>query len=399
VPEFVAGNRLALLRNGEQYFPALVAAIDAAQSEVFLQTYIFADDETGSLIADALARAAARGVATHLLVDGFGARAFAPRFRDMLATAGADVLVFRPQVSAWPFWKQRSRLRRMHRKLTSIDGTVAFVGGINVIDDFESPQPGYPRYDYAVRIEGPLAAQVRAAAARLWTRVAWATFGRRWRRWPGFAMFTGRAPAPPAPQGAPQAGSQRAALVLRDSLRHRRDIEQAYLEQIDAARSEVVIANAYFFPPRKIRHALARAARRDVVVTLLLQGKADHPLQNLASKGLYRSLLAAQIRIYEYHPAVLHAKVAVFDGRVATVGSSNIDPLSLGMAQEANVFVDDREFAAGLRATLHEAIEQGSRAVPRNYWQRLSFGLKARIWLSYRLVRMVMTIYRFDGLR
>ena len=399
MPEFTAGNRLALLKNGDQYFPALVAAIDAAKSEVFLQTYIFADDETGSLVADALARAAARGVATRLLVDGFGAKDFAPRFRDMLAAAGAEVLVFRPQVSPWPFWKQRSRLRRMHRKLASIDGAVAFVGGINIIDDFDSPNPGQPRYDYTVRIEGPLAAQARAAAARLWTRVAWATFGRHWRRWPGFAMFTGRTPALRAPQGAPQAGSQRAVLVLRDSLRHRRDIEQAYLEQIDAARSEVVIANAYFFPPRKIRNALARAARRDVQVTLLLQGKADHPLQSLASKGLYRSLLAARIRIYEYHPAVLHAKVAVFDRRVATVGSSNIDPLSLGMAQEANVFVDDREFAAGLRASLHEAIEQASRAVPPNYWQRLSFGLKARIWLSYRLVRTVMTIYRFDSLR
>ncbi|HTP63436.1 MAG TPA: cardiolipin synthase ClsB [Burkholderiales bacterium] len=397
--EFVAGNHLALLKNGEQYFPALVAAIDAAKSEVFLQTYIFADDETGSLVADALARAAARGVATHLLVDGFGARAFAPRFRDMLAAAGAEVLVFRPQVSPWPFWKQRSRLRRMHRKLTSIDGTVAFVGGINVVDDLESPEPGYPRYDYAVRIEGPLAAQARTAAARLWTRVAWATFGRRWRRWPGFTMFTGRAPAPRAPQGSPQAGSQRAALVLRDSLRHRRDIEQAYLEQIHAARSEVVIANAYFFPTRKFRHALASAARRGVIVTLLLQGKADHPLQHYAARALYRSLLAAGIRIYEYHPSLLHAKVAVFDGRVATVGSSNIDPLSLGMAQEANAFVDDREFAARLRASLHEAIEQGSRAVPRNYWQRLSFRLKARVWLSYRLARMVMTIYRIDSLR
>ena len=399
VIDFTGGNRLTLLRNGEQYFPALAAAIDAAKVEVFLETYIFADDETGSLIADALARAAARGVATQLLIDGFGARDFAPRFRAMLLAAGAEVLVFRPQVSPWPFWKQRSRLRRMHRKLASIDGAVAFVGGINVIDDFHTPEPSPPQFDYAVKIEGPLATQVRATAARLWRRVSWATLGRRWRRWPGFALLSGRAPSQAPPQRVRERGSQRAALVVRDSLRHRRDIEHAYLEQIEAARAEVLIANAYFFPTRRLRRALLQAARRKVSVTLLLQGKADHPLQHFASRALYRSLLAAGIRIHEYHSSVLHAKVAVFDGRVATVGSSNIDPFSLGLAQEANLFADDRPFAAELRASLREAIEKRARAVPLHYWRRLSFALKARIWLAYRFARLLMVIYGFDRLR
>ena len=406
--EYADGNRLTLLRNGEQYFPALAAAIDAAKVEVFIETYIFADDETGSLIADALARAAARGVATQLLIDGFGARDFAARFRAMLLAAGAEVLVFRPQVSPWPFWKQRSRLRRMHRKLASIDGAIAFVGGINVIDDFHTPKPSPPRFDYAVRIEGPLATQVRAAAARLWRRVSWATLGKRWRRWPGFALLAGRAP-PQAPtqrveeQGSQRAalkeGNQRAVLVVRDSLRHRRDIENAYLEQIDAARSDILIANAYFFPTRRFRRALLQAARRNVAVTLLLQGKADHPLQHFASRALYHTLLAAGVRIHEYHSSVLHAKVAVFDGRVATVGSSNIDPFSLGLAQEANLFADDRPFAAELRASLHEAIEKRARAVPVHYWTRLSFTLKTRIWLAYRFARLLMVIYGFDRLR
>ena len=397
--DYLDGNRLTLLHNGEQYFPALAAAIDAAKVEVFLETYIFADDETGSLIADALARAAARGVATHLLIDGYGARDFAPRFRAMLQAAGAEVQVFRPQVSPWPFWKQRSRLRRMHRKLASIDGTVAFVGGINVIDDFETPEPSPPRFDYAVRIEGPLAAQVRAAAARLWRRISWATLGQRWRRWPGFALLSGRAPPQAPPRQVQARGNQRAALIVRDSLRHRRDIENAYLGQIEAARSEVLIANAYFFPTRRFRRALLQAARRNVRVTLLLQGKADHPLQHFASRALYRAMLGAGVRIHEYHSSVLHAKVAVFDGRVATVGSSNIDPFSLGLAQEANLFADDRSFAAELRASLLEAIEKHARAVPTHYWTRLSFALKARIWLAYRFARLLMVIYGFDRLR
>jgi len=393
VIDYAGGNDLQLLRNGEQYFPALVAAIDAAREEVFLESYIYADDETGSLVTDALARAASRGVATRLLVDGFGAKEFAPRFRKVLAAAGAGFLVFRPRVSPWPFWKQRSRLRRMHRKLACIDGAIAFVGGINVIDDYHAPEQAPPRYDYAVRIEGPLASQVRAEAARLWARVAQANLRWRWRMRSRIAQ-TGALPVP-----APATAGQRAALVVRDSLRHRRDIENAYLREIDAAQAEVIVANAYFFPTRRFRRALLQAARRNVTVTLLLQGQTDHPLLYYASRALYRTLLGAGVRIHEYYPSELHAKVAVFDGRVATVGSSNIDPFSLGLAQEANVFVDDRSFAAELRLSLHEAIEKEARAVPANYWQRLGFLLKARIWIAYRLARLIMSVYRLEALR
>lgn len=394
--DYVGGNRLTLLKNGEQFFPALVAAIDAAREEIFLETYIYADDETGSLVTDALARAAARGVATHLLIDGFGAKDFAPRFRRVLAEAGAELLVFRPRVSPWPFWKQRSRLRRMHRKLASVDTAVAFVGGINVTDDFESQAPA--RYDYAVRIEGPLSGLVRSAAVRLWTRVSWATFGRRW---PGFRMLrsAARQSPPDQPGSLPAAGGQRAALVVRDSLRHRHDIENAYLEAINSARTEVIVANAYFFPSRKFRRALLAAARRGAAVTLFLQGKSDHRLQRLASRALYRALLGAGIRIFEYYPSELHCKVAVIDGRVATVGSSNIDPFSLALAQEANVFVDDPAFAGELRRSLHEEIESRAWAVPLNYWLRLPFRLKARIWLTYRFARLLMVVYGVSDLR
>jgi cardiolipin synthase A/B len=395
VLDYTGGNRLALLKNGEQYFPALVAAIDAAAAEVFLETYIFADDGAGSAVADALARAASRGVATHLLIDGFGAKDFAPRLRELLAKANVELLVFRPAVSPWPPWRQRTRIRRMHRKLASIDGAVAFVGGINVIDDYDAPHQAPPRYDYAVRIEGPLAARVRAEASKLWTRVSWATFGKRWRRWPGFAALTGRAPRHALPARAPAPGGQLAALVVRDNLRHRRDIEDAYLELLAAAHEEVVIASAYFFPGRRFRIALARAAHRGVNVTVLLQGKVEYRLLYYASRALYAPLLLAGVRIQEYHRSFLHAKVAVFDGRIASVGSSNIDPFSLLLAREANVFIDDAEFAGRLRASLHEAIENGSLAIPRRR-RRLPFLLRTRIWISYRLARLLLAFYGYD---
>src|SRR4029079_12465286 len=176
---FVPGNALSLLRNGEQYFPALVEAIDGAKEEIFFETYIFADDETGSLVCDAFARAAARGVAVHMILDGFGARDFAPRFRSMLDEAGARLLVFRPKIS--PLTLRRNRLRRMHRKIAVIDRRFAFVGGINIIDDYAVGERMPPRYDYAVRIEGPLVQDVWFETARLWARLDWLSSRRRWR--------------------------------------------------------------------------------------------------------------------------------------------------------------------------------------------------------------------------
>ncbi|MBS0336283.1 MAG: cardiolipin synthase ClsB [Proteobacteria bacterium] len=380
--KFVPGNRLTLLRNGEQYFPALVGAIDAARREVFFETYIFADDETGSLVADALARAAARGVAVHVTVDGFGARDFAPRFRAMLEEAGAQVLVFRPKIS--PLTLRRNRLRRMHRKLVVVDALCAFVGGINILDDFDAEGRAPPRYDYAVRIEGPLVHDVWHAAASLWARLAWLHFRRRW-------PLRGKA----SPVCEPL-GTQSAALVVRDNFRHRRDIELGYLEQIAAAKGEVLIAVAYFLPGRRFRRALVEAAQRGVRVVLLVQGISDHPVMHYASRALFGSFLEAGIEIHEHAESELHAKVAVFDGVVACVGSSNIDPFSLLLAREANVFVSDGRFASSLRASVFEAIDK-ARPVPPQEWDRQSLLTRARIWVAYGISRLLMSLSRIEG--
>jgi cardiolipin synthase A/B len=389
---FIPGNRLHLLCNGEEYFPALVAAIDSANTEVFLETYIFADDETGSLVTDALARAAARGVRVHLLLDGFGSREFAPRFRAMLRQSGAEVLVFRPQISPWTL--RRGRLRRMHRKLACIDGRVAFVGGINVIDDFDTLARTPPRFDYAVRIEGPLTEEVRAASARLWSRVSWATFRRRWGGRRGRENSVGGG----ASAGTPRAISegQSVALAVRDNVRHRRDIEEGYLRFIGEAREEIVLANAYFLPGRRFRRALTDAAARGVHVVLLLQGKVEYMLQHYASRALYGALLDAGIEIREYTRSFLHAKVAVFDRRVASVGSSNIDPFSLLLAREANVFIDDPKFAAQLRSSLDEAMLTDSRAVPPQLWKHQPIWLRVRIWLAYGISRLLISFARLE---
>lgn len=384
-PEYLAGNRLRLLKNGTQYFPALLEAIDAAQRDVYLETYIFADDNTGTQVIAGLVRAAVRGVQVHVLLDGFGARDFAPHFRDRLKDAGVKVLVFRPKIS--PLTLRRSRLRRMHRKIACIDRAVAFIGGINVIDDDDTPGQIPPRYDYAVRIEGPLAALTGRVVVRLWTSVASAGSG----HWPGLVDLTRWRTSGTSNLG-PACGETRAALVLRDSLRHRRDIEDAYLERIGAAQTEIVIANAYFFPGRRFRRALRAAARRGVRVVLLLPSRVEYALLHYASRALYPALLEEGIEIHEYHRSFLHAKVAVFDSEVATVGSSNIDPFSFLMAKEANVFVADSGFALQLRASLGEAIETGARQVRAHRWRRISWWLALRIRVAYATARLVIAI-------
>lgn len=380
--DFVGGNALTLLKNGEQYFPALVDAFDAARREIFFETYIFADDETGSLVCDALARAAARGLTVRVIVDGFGARDFAPRFRAMLKEAGAGLLVFRPKIS--PLTLRRNRLRRMHRKLAVIDGKWAFVGGLNITDDYPPGELMPPRLDYAVRIEGPLVQDVWVAAAKLWARLDWLQSRRRWR-------VSGALNPVPA-----ICGTQRAALVVRDNIRHRRDIEDAFLDLIAGAKEEVLIGIAYFLPGRQFRRALIDAAGRGVRVVLLVQGLSDHPIMQYASRALFDAFLEAGIEIHEYVRSELHAKVAVFDGVIACVGSSNIDPFSLVLAREANVFVDDAFFASSLRTSLLDAI-QSARKVRAHVWKRLSWTVKVRIWMAYGLARMMTSLSRVEG--
>lgn len=375
---FMPGNRVGLLVSGVEFFPALTAAIDAASHEVHLETYIFSDDACARAIAAALQRAAQRGVAVRLLVDGFGSRAFAAGMGQALAADGVDLLVYRPELTPWRL--RRHRLRRLHRKLAVIDGRVAFVGGINIIDDFDAGLYPAPRFDYAVQIEGPLVGEIHMAMRHLWRLVRWAHLGRR----PPMPAWT-----PPAPDPS---GPTPAAFVIRDNLRHRHDIENAYLEAFATAREEIIIASAFFLPGRRFLEALLATARRGVKVSLISQGLPEYRLVYYATQTLYDDLLAAGVAIYEYRPALLHAKVAVIDHLWATVGSSNIDPFSLLLAREANVVVRDAAFAAALRDTLVHAMLQecdliSPAAQARRFWlQRL------RNRAAYALLRLALGV-------
>lgn len=193
----------------------------------------------------------------------------------------------------------------------------------------------------------------------------------------------------PTPGPAPR-GEQEAAFLVRDNIRHRRDIEKAYLAAIAGARESILIANAYFLPGHRFRRALRKAAERGVAVTILLQGRIEYRLLHYATQALYGQFLNSGIRLFEYRHSFLHAKVAVIDARWATVGSSNIDPFSLLLAKEANIVVRDEKFVAELRSSLEGALRDGAQELPLQTWRQLAWPLALLRWASYNLVRMAI---------
>ncbi|HSC93345.1 MAG TPA: cardiolipin synthase ClsB [Burkholderiales bacterium] len=383
--EFFNGNRITLLKSGAEYFPQLEAEIDAAQHEVHLETYIFQADATGRAIAGALARAAQRDVAVYVLVDGFGSQDLDPALVRLMEAAGVHFLVYRPNISPWSL--RRARLRRLHRKIAVIDARVAFVGGINVLDDVDQPGQTPPRFDYAVRVEGPMLSKIHPVVKWLWKLVN--TTQLRPRPTSGARLRL----------SMELRGRQRAAFVTRDNLGHRRDIEQAYLKAIGEARSEILIANAYFLPGQSFRWALMDAAARGVRVILLLQGRVEYVLQHYASRALYGTFLDAGIEIHEYYKSFLHAKVAVIDRHWATVGSSNIDPFSLLLAREANVVIEDDAFAEALRDSLLSAMKEGAAQVRRESWSDQPWPVRVVTWASYGLARLLTGLFAYGRAR
>ncbi|MDA3788248.1 MAG: cardiolipin synthase ClsB, partial [Desulfobacula sp.] len=374
--QFVPDNQITLLENGETYFPVMEAALDRAEHEIYLISYIFKNDTIGRRISEALRRAALRGVRTRVLIDGFGSENLPEIMVAALKAAGVMVMKFRPKISPWTL--RRRRLRRLHRKIVIVDQSSAFVGGINIVDDFDTPDQTSSRYDYAVHVEGPLVREILASTRRLWSRVTWIRFS-TWGR--------DRDRQAPFPESG---GSMRAAFLVRNNIRHRRDIEDAYLQAIKQSQLEIIMANAYFFPGSKLRRALMEAAGRGVRVVLLLQGKKEYRLLYYASKALYGSFLDAGIEIHEYHKSLMHAKVAVIDEQWSTVGSSNLDPFSLLLALEANVVVDDKNFAGTLKCSLEKSIAAGAHQIQPNSWKVQPIRLRMISWLCYGLVRFMI---------
>jgi len=312
VPESVQ-----LLDGGAEAFPRMLRAIDGAEQHVHLEIYIFEQDGWGERFIDALGRAARRGVAVTVVVDGWGTFGGARRLVDRLRTYGCSARIYNP-LSGF----LRGALRRNHRKILVVDDRVAFLGGINIGESYASGGGRRGWEDLALEIGGRPA---------LW-------LGRRMR---------GEGPLP-------RPGSVRIYLTSGWRMRKR------YLALLRTARSRVAFAHAYFLPDPGLFRALRRAARRGVQVTLLLAGVSDVPFAMAATRRLYRRLLGAGVQVYEWRASVLHAKAAVADGHRMLLGSFNLDPLSI-VNMETLVEVDNAGAASELERWIGERVERSHR--------------------------------------
>lgn len=345
---FIGQNEIQLLHCGADYFPALIAAFDSARIEIYLETYIFAADDTAELIKSALVRAAARGVAVYLATDWIGTgRTKSGILERECKAAGIAYRSFNP-------WFKRG-IARMHRKLCVVDRQVAFLGGLNIVDDLhDDDDPRItlpaPRWDFGVRIIGPLVARIHWEMAVHWARMGNLSWRTRWTTFREQRRSGRRVDDTSKPMVA--------GLVVRDNLRNRRTIQSAYLKALGGARHSALLANPYFAPGRKMRRGLSQAARRGVDVTLLL-GVGQYRFQDVIARSFYPKLLEAGVRIVEYRQTQLHGKVAVVDDRWSTVGSSNYDGFSLFVNQEANVVVIDPDFVQELREHIERGVADG----------------------------------------
>ncbi|VTU14780.1 Putative cardiolipin synthase YbhO [Variovorax sp. PBL-H6] len=358
------GNSVELLENGEQFFPRVFEAIRTAEREVIIETFILFEDKVGLALHEAMRAAAQRGVKVDLMIDGFGSPDLSNEFVQGLTDAGVRVRVFDP---GRRFLGQRLNLfRRMHRKITVVDGRLAFVGGINFSADHLMDFGAKAKQDYAVQLEGPIVSEIHRFVLHA---IAVGNKGAGW--------FRRRLRAVPPSTNAP-AGDAEMQFVSRDNRRHTNDIERHYLAAIRAARQRIVIANAYFFPGYRLIKALRRAARRGVDVNLILQGEPDMPIVKVGASMLYHHLLHAGVKIHEYCQRPLHGKVARVDEHWSTIGSSNLDPLSLSLNLEANVIVRDASFARQLDERLDHLM--------RHHCKKIEVTQLSE-WSAWRLVR------------
>jgi cardiolipin synthase len=371
------GNDFGLLENGEEFFPRVFACIANAKREVIVETFILFEDKVGLQLQEALIAAARRGAQVDITIDDWGSPDLSAHFLGKLREAGVRVHAFNPGIR--PFGWRPHLLRRMHRKIVVVDMEVAFVGGINYSADHLGDFGPEAKQDYAVEIHGPLVAEIQrfchGALAEGHRHV-------RERQW-----WRGRKAMRVTPEQLPHAGSADAIFVVRDNRRHTDDIERHYRIAIRSARKRIVIANAYFFPGYRFIKELKRAARRGVEVSLVLQGEPDMPFVKTAASMLYHHLLRSGVRIYEYCERPLHGKVAVMDDEWSTVGSSNLDPMSLSFNLEANVIIKDRAFNQTLSANLDKLMCSACNEITAQAIGELEGWPLVRSFLAYHFTR------------
>ncbi len=328
---FTEGNRVRFHADASLALLTMLECIGGAKREILIEMYWFDRDQVGRKYAEALQRAAARGVDVHVLYDDFGSLSLRAGALDDLRAAGISTIAFRPLLPALWALRFSDIMTRNHRKLVAIDGEVAFVGGVNIADEWLAPSLGGAGWqDEVLQVHGPVVARLRAGFRRAYRSAGGSRLARLARSQP--------------------CGTCRVAVLAQHGLRGRANTLRTYLRRIRAASRTVLLANAYFVPTLRVKRALLAAARRGVRVRLLLSARSDVPLVRYASRATYGALLAAGVEIYEFRSSVLHSKTAVVDSEWLTVGSFNLDYISALRNRELNLSVESDELAQEVEA-------------------------------------------------
>lgn len=354
----VGGNDIEILLNGDQIFPALVTAIRSARTSITYAQYYFEEGPVCDELIDALAERCRAGIRVHVLLDGVGTVKMPGRYRDALREAGCQVKIFRPV----HLLALRRANNRNHRRILVVDGRIGFTGGSGVSEKWMGDGRTKDRWrDTDVRVTGPAVEWMQAAFVENWMESAGEALG-------GEAYF-------PRPQSQP---GRVAVQVVRSSPEGGSyAMYSTLLIALNSARQSIRITNPYFLMDDAMTEAVLGRLRRGVAVEVLVPGSIDHALVRQASRATWGPLLQAGVKIYEYQPALLHAKTMVIDGRWVTVGSTNLDPRSFALSQELNVIVYDRAVARRMEEVFAADLRD---AIPVTYdsWRRR--GLRARLF-------------------
>lgn len=374
--KYTSGHSVELLRSGQQYFSACVDAVAAAKRFIHFQTYIVDNDDTGRTIVDALKQAAGRGIKVYFLLDAYGGRSLPRTVEKELEDAGVLFRRFSPTLISKDF--QFSL--RLHHKVLLVDGEHAIIGGMNVADRYRGTNNQREWLDYAVSLRGPECLHVLSIQKRLWNNKAF------------FSKGTERAKETVNKPVLHQENI-RVRVVQNNWYRKKIEILKSYRSILHRAKGNIIIMASYFLPGRNERKLLKNASRRGVDITIVLSAESDAPVFKRATNFLYRFILGNNIKIYEYLPSNLHAKVATVDGRWSTVGSYNLNHLSDYGSIEMNVNILDEVFTGAFERQLAELIRNDCRQITfDSYVHRRTWLNRVTDWCAYLLVRLLLRL-------
>ena len=368
-PWFTVGaDRVRLLRDGVEAFPAMLDAIGRARSEVVLEMYWIGDDEVGTRFREALAERARAGVRVRVIQDAVGSMGLVPAWWRSLVDAGGEVVEYHAVSPLDPHFRIERIELRDHRKLLVVDARRGFTGGINLASPWLPRDAGGEGWrDDMIEVDGETTEELRSL------------FYRTWRKLTGQAVPVDVRPL--------SRRHTRPVYVLASQWRSRRSIHREYVKRIGGARSQVDIANSYFVPDRRVRAALFRAIRRGARVRVLVPGRSDVPVVQFAVEALFDTLLRHGIEVWAVPFAMLHAKTAVIDDEFTTIGSYNLDERSIWKNLEVNLAVEDREFARYVRSWYERDLEVSTR-IELRAWRRRSLARRGLEWAAYAMRRL-----------